>query len=75
MREPRGTRHESFPYGNADATVTRLAHGWRITVGTRTADGLTLVDAFETLLGGKHIGLAEMGVVVAALDWNDAFAD
>jgi hypothetical protein len=74
MAGPARSRSRSFPYRGADAAVTRLAHGWRIAVGTDTADGPTLVDAFETLLC-RHVGAKELVVVVAALEWDDTFAD
>lgn len=65
-------RSRSFPYRRKDATVTRLPHGWRIAVGAKTCDGHTLVDAFEALLD-RHLGDAEMAVVVAALEWHYSF--
>jgi len=62
-------RYRSFPYREATLEVTRLPHRWRIAVGPSTAEGLTLVDAFETLLG-RHIGDEELIVVLAALRWD-----
>lgn len=55
-----------LPYRSTRIVVERLPHGWRLTLGARTAEQLTLVDAFESLLG-HHAGNDELAVVLAAL--------
>lgn len=59
----------TFPYRGGEVTVARLLRGWRLVSGERTSKGVTLVDAFERLLG-RTVKDEEMRVVVAALERN-----
>lgn len=71
---PRGTWTETFPYRDGEVTVTRRGRGWEVVSGPLTAEGATLVEAFEALLD-RNVRPSEMKVIIEALERGKAFAD
>jgi hypothetical protein len=70
MPEAEHTWTQAFPYRDSEVTVVRLLRGWRLVAADRTSKGLTLVDAFEHLLG-RPVKDEEMRVVVNALERDE----
>jgi hypothetical protein len=55
-----------LPYRSTHVVVERLPRGWRLTLNSSAVEKLTLVEAFETLLG-HNARNDELAVVLAAL--------
>jgi hypothetical protein len=62
--------HHAFSYRDTAVQVTRERKWWRVRLGADVGQGRTMVDAFEALLGTR-VQTRELGVVVAALAWDD----
>ncbi len=71
--EDNHTWTQAFHYCGGEVTVVRLLCEWQLVAGDRTSRGVTLVDAFERLLG-RPVKDEEMRVVVDALERDGRLA-
>ena len=58
--------HRSFPHRGGAVSITRLSHGWRVRKDEREEEALSLIDAFEAVLGHK-VRDGDLGFIMTVL--------